>query len=135
MRRQWGGKGGTPLYRELIQASSDTPTHRERCGGYLTASPLPPAPFTVAGAGLGAVSETFGGSWEVCGCLLVFLCVPHWGSRGDPWGSLGVAWGSLGSPLGRPVCEGMRWETKMLFSTIKTRFQDVARCQHCIFAA
>ena len=37
--------------------------------GYLKASPLPPAPFTFAGAGVGVVLETFG---DLVKSLLVF---------------------------------------------------------------
>ena len=62
-------------------------------------SHVPPAPFTVAGAGLGAVSETFWGSWRVSGCPLVLLwgLFDSLGVLASPWGSLRVPWGSWGS--------------------------------------
>jgi hypothetical protein len=44
------------------------------------------------------------------------------GPLGVPGDSSGVPWESLGGPLERPVCEGMRWETKMFFRLVKMRF-------------
>ena len=80
------------------------------------------------------------GSWEVSGFLFVLLGVlceslgvlcaslgVLLGSLGVPRDPLGVPWGSLG-------CEGMRWETEVIFLLIESKVFGIAGGQHVIFA-
>ena len=113
---------------------------------YLKASPLPPAPFTVARAGLISVLETFG----ILGGVWFSFCA-SWGSfasPGDPLRVLGRpsrvcggplrffggplrflrgALGVSGGPLERLGCEGMRWETKLSVLPITSEVLGIIR--------
>ena len=62
VRRQWGGKGGFPPHSNSFQNFTETIQHACTLDGAadLKASPLPPAPFGLAGVGLGAVLVDFG---------------------------------------------------------------------------
>jgi hypothetical protein len=140
-----GGRGGGP--GTLVSSLNCDLARRAPCqagAADLKASPLPPAPFTVARAVLSAVSETFGDlgrSLVFCLCSLGDLCeslgVPC-ESLGVPCESFGVLWGSLwvlGDPLGVPLESlGVPWSVlgvrgcggrpKYQFCAVKVRFWE-----------
>ena len=144
-RRPWNQKDPTRIYQRIYARGSPMGA------ADLKASPLPPAPFTVARAGLSAVSKTFGGLgrslvfflcslWVLCeslGMLCESLGV-LWGSLGvpgdplrvlgGPLGVLGGSLGSLGSPLGVPWSvlgvRGCAGRPKYQFCLVKVRFWE-----------